>query len=248
MGQREAARGVRFERLPCDDPQVVVFGIGGSLGPAARPHLSKLFEECQQRRLPRVVLDLSGVLSLGAGGSRQLNEFAAGRAKQGWATAFLVRSATLRSFLCRDPDLQPPPLVDTLEAALSAVGTRGPEQHAPPAQPFPPSPGPARPTAPRSGGLAKPSSPLSGGLTRPTPPLSGGLARPTPPLSGERTKPSFPLSGGTANPSSPLKPTSPRSGGMARPTSPLSGVTKPSFPPSVGPTQPASPLKPTSPL
>jgi HD-GYP domain-containing protein (c-di-GMP phosphodiesterase class II) len=102
-----------------------VFGISGSLGPSARPLLTRLFQQCLQRRLPRVVLDLSGVEALGAGAARLLNEFAAAHAAAGWRTAFRVSSGTLRSFLSRDPSLPPPPLFATLEGALGAVGARG---------------------------------------------------------------------------------------------------------------------------
>lgn len=135
MGQRDAVREVRFTRLPCEDRDIAIFGISGSLGPAARPLLMRLFQECRQRRLSRVVLDLSAVDSLGGGGARTLNEFAAERAAQGWSTAFRVDSATLRSFLSRDPDLQPPAMAETLEGAMSAVGAheRGPERDVEPA-------------------------------------------------------------------------------------------------------------------
>jgi len=130
MGQRDAGREVRFTRLPCEDRDIAIFGISGSLGPAARPLLMRLFQECRQRQLSRVVLDLSAVDSLGGGGARTLNEFAAERAAQGWSTAFRVDSATLRSFLSRDPNLQPPAMAETLEGAMSAVSAfeRGPER------------------------------------------------------------------------------------------------------------------------
>ncbi len=135
MGQRDAVREVRFTRLPCEDRDIAIFGISGSLGPAARPPLMRLFQECRQRQLSRVVLDLSAVDSLGGGGARALNAFAAERAAQGWSTAFRVDSATLRSFLSRDPNLQPPAMAETLEGAMGAVRAhaRGPERDVEPA-------------------------------------------------------------------------------------------------------------------
>ena len=126
MDERDAGPGVRFGRLPCEVPGVAVFAIAGSLGPAARPHLQRLFQECRQRPIPRLVLDLTGVESLGGGGARLLNEFAAERRARGLATVFQVGSTTLRSFLCRDANLPPPALVDTLEAAMSEVGAGAP--------------------------------------------------------------------------------------------------------------------------
>ena len=76
MGDRDAGSGMHFSRVRCSDPEVAVFGISGSLGPSARPFLVRLTQECLRRGLPRLVLDLSGIESMGGGTARLLNEFA----------------------------------------------------------------------------------------------------------------------------------------------------------------------------
>jgi HD-GYP domain-containing protein (c-di-GMP phosphodiesterase class II) len=120
---------MHFKRVPCDDPEVAVVGISGSLGPRARPYLTRLTDECRQRNLQRVVLDLSRVGSLGGGTAQLLNEFAAERDALGLHTSFVVVSPIVRSFLCRDPDTQP--LVFTnLEEAAAAIGQKVESQNA----------------------------------------------------------------------------------------------------------------------
>ncbi len=124
MGGREAVPQMHFTKVPCDDPEVTIFGISGSLGPRARPYLNRLMEECRQRDLRLVILDLSEVESLGGGTAQLLNEFAVERDAAGLHTAFVVVSPIVRSFLCRDEstNLQ---LFVSLDEALAAAGSKG---------------------------------------------------------------------------------------------------------------------------
>jgi HD-GYP domain-containing protein (c-di-GMP phosphodiesterase class II) len=124
MGGHDAGLGMHFTRVRCSDPEVAVFGISGSLGPSARPFLVRLTQECLRRGLPRLVLDLSGIESMGGGTARLLNEFAAQRAARGLLTAFCVTSPTVRGYLSTDPTSQPPPIADTLDQAVATLGSR----------------------------------------------------------------------------------------------------------------------------
>lgn len=128
MGGREAVPQMHFKRVPYDDPEVAVVGISGSLGPRARPYLTRLTEECRQRNLQRVVLDLSKVDSLGGGTAQLLNEFATQRDALGLHTSFVVVSPIVRSFLCRDPNSRPL-LFTNVEEAAAAIGSTGESAH-----------------------------------------------------------------------------------------------------------------------
>jgi anti-anti-sigma regulatory factor len=120
MAGRETEPQVHFTRIPCNDPEVTVFGISGSLGPRARPYLERLIQECLRREMPRMVLDLSDVDSLGGGSARLLNEFAQRRAKGGDATVFRVISPTVRGFLRSGPT-ESAPILSTMSEAIAAV-------------------------------------------------------------------------------------------------------------------------------
>lgn len=130
VGGRETVPQMRFKRVPCADPDVTVFGISGSLGPRARPYLARLTEECQQRALKRVVLDLSEVDSLGGGTAQLLNDFASERDASGLQTSFVVTSPIVRSFLCRDPNVQPA-LFKSVDEALAAFHSTATEVASP---------------------------------------------------------------------------------------------------------------------
>ena len=121
MSGRGPQPRTRFVRVPCVDSGTTVIRISGSLGPRAKPHLTRLTQECLRRNLPRLVFDLSEVDALGGGTARLLNEFAAERAGRGGRTAFRVTSRTVRGFLCADPNLPPPPLCASVDEAVEAV-------------------------------------------------------------------------------------------------------------------------------
>jgi HD-GYP domain-containing protein (c-di-GMP phosphodiesterase class II) len=136
---------MHFSRVRCSDPEVAVFGISGSLGPSARPFLLRLTQECLRRELPRLVLDLSGIESMGGGTARLLNEFAAQRAARGLFTAFSVTSPTVRGYLSTDPVSQPPPILATLDQAVATLVARR-------APPFERMANPSVPAIPNDGG------------------------------------------------------------------------------------------------
>jgi len=121
MSGRTPPPRTRFSRVPCDAPGVTVLKVSGSLGPRAKPQLVRLTQECLERNLPRLVLDLSEVDALGGGTARLLNEFAAERTGRGGKTAFRVTSRTVRAFLNADAHLPPPPLWASVDEAIASV-------------------------------------------------------------------------------------------------------------------------------
>lgn len=128
MSGRTPPPRTRFSRVPCDVSGVTVLKVSGSLGPRAKPQLVRLTQECLERNLPRLVLDLSEVDALGGGTARLLNEFAAERTGRGGKTAFRVTSRTVRAFLNADAQLPPPPLVASLDEAIASVAGSGESQ------------------------------------------------------------------------------------------------------------------------
>lgn len=88
-----------IEKSQSPSPDVTVFKISGTLGFHEKDNLEKLFRECARRGLTRVVLDVSGLTSLGGGCAQIIRDEAA---KQEIAIGVVGARATVLKFLKKD--------------------------------------------------------------------------------------------------------------------------------------------------
>ncbi len=107
-----------IEKSDQSTPDVTVFTISGTLGFHEKNNLEKLFNECRKRDIDRVVLDVTGLTSLGGGCAKILCETAAAG---DIALAVAGAKPTALKFLNRQDTEKHVLVSETLDAAMTAV-------------------------------------------------------------------------------------------------------------------------------
>ncbi len=168
-----------FTSLKLGDPDVFAVKIEGHLGARERARVEELVRKCREKQKTQVVLDLSGLESMGGGVAAVLGEFAAEMAHAGHTLLLAGASDVVQGFLTARFTAAPPVFVDSLPLAEAVCVQRrsgAPTPASPPPASAPtPTPQAPRPTA---------TTPL-----QPEPALAGQPVRrapqPEPALSGQ---------------------------------------------------------------
>jgi anti-anti-sigma regulatory factor len=114
-----------FTNLKQSDPDLLVVRVEGHLGTRQSVAVESLIEKCREKRKSKVVLEFSGLLSLGGQVAAVLRDFAAELRAQGHPLCMVGASDVVQSFLRARFDKIEPTFVADLDAAIALLQSPG---------------------------------------------------------------------------------------------------------------------------
>jgi len=112
-----------FSSIKLDDPEFFVVQVKGHLGVKERGRVQELLSKCDEKNKTKIILEFSGLESLGGSVAKLIGGFIAERNQRGLPPAFVGCSDTVKNFLTGRCEKARPEFFKSLKAAQEFLST-----------------------------------------------------------------------------------------------------------------------------